>query len=405
MGLATRWMRGALFSRLERLHHGRLTVSDLDGEVRTFGSGEGLRASIQVTNPGFYQDVILGGALGVAESYLKGWWECGDLTSLFRLFLRNLELTDGLESGLARIGLAAASRIHSLRRNTLDGSKENIRAHYDLGNDFFRLFLDETMSYSAGIFERADSSLYDASVAKIDRLCRKLDLKAADHLMEIGTGWGALAIHAARHYGCRVTTTTISREQYEYARERVREAGVSDRVELLLEDYRNLRGSYDKLVSVEMIEAVGREFMETYLAKCCSLLKPEGAAAIQAILIADNRYDQYCKRVDFIQRYVFPGSHIPSMRSITTAMADSTDFTLAHLEDITQHYARTLREWRGRFFGSLDRVRELGYPGVFVRLWDFYLCYCEAGFEERNILDVQMVLARPRNRPELRFAV
>lgn len=392
-----RWSRSLVSARLNQLAEGRLTLVD-GGARQSFGKGGGLEAEVRVFDPRFYREVVLNGSLGAGEAYLRGWWSATNLTTLFRLFLRNTAVMDAMETGMARAGLSLARALHAFHRNTIRGSRENIHAHYDLGNDFFRLFLDETMSYSAAIYETEASSLYDASVAKIDRLCRKLDLQPGDHLLEIGTGWGAFAIHAARHYGCRVTTTTISQQQYEVARERILEEGLESRVTLLLEDYRNLRGQYDKLVSVEMIEAVGREFLPTYLRQCCRLLKPEGLMALQGILMADYRYRDYCRRVDFIQRFVFPGSHLPSLGAIAQALAAETDFTIAHLEDITAHYARTLRDWRSRFFARLDDVRRLGYPDTFIRLWDYYLCYCEAGFEERNILDVQLLLARARCR-------
>lgn len=393
--VAERFLPGKLFERMEQLREGEITLVEA-GQPRRFGTGGGLRAQIDVHAPRFYRDVALGGALGAAESYLSGAWTCDDLTALFRIFLKNVDVMDGMESGLARIGAAMARRVLSLRRNTMEGSRRNIGDHYDLGNDFFRLMLDESMTYSAAFFERADSTLYDASMAKIDRMCRKLALSPRDHLIEVGTGWGSLAIHAAQRYGCRVTTTTISRQQYQVARERIDAAGLGDRITLLFEDYRNLKGAFDKLVSVEMIEAVGREFLGEYFRTCCRLLRPEGLMAIQAIVMAEHRYEQYLRTPDFIQRYVFPGSHIPAVSALMTATSRETDLTLLQLEDITAHYARTLREWRARFEQNLAAVRALGYPERFVRLWRYYLCYCEAGFEERNVMDVQMVFGRGR---------
>lgn len=402
--VADRFLRAKLLERLRNLREGRITLVER-GEAQNFGpggggSGSAMHATIHVNSPRFYRDVALGGSIGAAESFLDGTWTTDDLTSLFRILLRNIAVVDQFETGLARIGAAAARRILNLRRNTVAGSERNIHAHYDLGNEFFRLFLDESLTYSAGIFEREDSTLHEASVAKIDRLCRKLELQPSDHLVEIGTGWGALAIHAAREYGCRVTTTTISRQQYDIAAERIREAGLEGRITLLYEDYRKLTGTFDKLVSVEMIEAVGHEFLGGYFQKCARLLKPEGMMAIQAIIMAEHRYAQYLRTPDFIQRYVFPGSHIPAMSALMSATAAGTDLTVMHLEDITPHYARTLRAWRSNFLNHLDGVRALGYPERFIRLWDYYFCYCEAGFEERNVLDVQLVLGRPRCRRE-----
>src|SRR5690606_32127914 len=268
----------------------------------------------------------------------------------------------------------------------------------DLGNDFFKLFLDDTLMYSAGVFETPEATLRDASVAKIDRICRKLDLKPDDHLLEIGTGWGGFAIHAARHYGCRVTTTTISDAQYQLAAERVSEAGLADRITLLKEDFRNLDGQYDKLVSIEMIEAIGEDNIGRFFALCSRLLKPEGKMVLQAITIADNLYDSYRRSVDFIQRYVFPGGFLPSVASLTAAVARHTDMRLFHLEDIGPHYAETLKRWRDRFHANLTAIRALGYPEEFSRLCEFYVCYCERGVIERSIGDVQMVLVKAGDR-------
>ena len=394
--IADRFLREKLLARLEGLGEGRITIAE-GREARSFGSGP-MHATVHVHSPRFYREAALGGSLGAAEAFLNGTWSCDDLTALFRILLRNTGVMDGLETGLARLGAAMARRILNLRRNTVEGSRRNIQDHYDLGNDFFRLFLDKSLTYSAALFERPDSTLFEASMAKIDRLCRKLDLQPSDHLVEIGTGWGALAIHAAQQYGCRVTTTTISQQQHEVARERIAAAGLEGRITLLMEDYRNLRGAFDKLVSVEMIEAVGHEYLGEYFRTCCRLLKPEGSMAIQAIVMAEHRYAQYLRTPDFIQRYVFPGSHIPAMSALMNATAQSTDLTPMHLEDITPHYAKTLRVWRQNFQSNLEAVRALGYPDRFLRLWDYYLCYCEAGFEERNVLDIQLMLGRGRNR-------
>jgi cyclopropane-fatty-acyl-phospholipid synthase len=395
--VAERLLPGKLFEALELLRDGHITIVE-EGRARSFGPVGGLRAQVEVLSPRFYRDVAFGGALGVAEAYLDGVWTCDDLTSLFRILLRNLDAMDRIETGLARVGAAMARGVLGMRRNTVDGSRRNIGEHYDLGNDFFRLMLDESMTYSAAIFEREDATLYEASITKIDRLCRKLALRPGDHLLEIGTGWGALAIHAAQNYGCRVTTTTISKQQFEVARERIDAAGLGGQITLLLEDYRKLQGEFDKLVSVEMIEAVGYEYLGEYFRTCCRLLRPEGLMAIQAIVMAEHRYARYLRTPDFIQRYVFPGSHIPAVSALMNATARETDLTLVHLEDITSHYARTLREWRARFEQSLEAVRALGYPERFIRLWTYYLCYCEAGFAERNVMDVQMVFSRGRGR-------
>jgi cyclopropane-fatty-acyl-phospholipid synthase len=270
-------------------------------------------------------------------------------------------------------------------------------AHYDLGNDFYRLFLDETMTYSSGIFETPESSLKAASIAKYDRLCRKLDLGPDDHVLEIGTGWGGFALYAAEKYGCEVTTTTISRQQYDYAKGKIEAAGLSHRIHLLKSDYRELTGRYDKLVSIEMIEAVGHQYYDTFFQVCARYLKADGLMAIQAITIADHAFEQHKKSVDFIKRYIFPGSCIPSIASLLAAMSRSSDLRLFHLEDITPHYATTLRMWRERFFDNIDQVRGLGFEDAFIRMWDYYMSYCEGGFLERYIGNVQMVFAKPHN--------
>jgi cyclopropane-fatty-acyl-phospholipid synthase len=336
--------------------------------------------------------------VGAGEAYIGGHWRADDLTALIRLMIVNRDVMQSMEGGAA-IATAPLRRIlHWLNRNSPDGSRRNIAAHYDLGNDLFALMLDETMAYSCAVFEREDATLHEAQLAKFERICRKLRLAPDDHLLEIGTGWGGLAIHAARHYGCRVTTTTISREQHEWAKETVAAAGLGDRITLLLDDYRDLRGRYDKLVSIEMIEAVGARYLDTYTAQCGRLLEPHGAMLLQAITIQDQVYEEALKSVDFIQRFIFPGSFIPSVSAIADSVRRSTDMKVFHLEDIGPHYATTLRHWRDNFFASLPRVRQLGYPEAFVRMWDYYLCYCEGGFLERQIGDVQMLLTRPRCR-------
>jgi cyclopropane-fatty-acyl-phospholipid synthase len=329
---------------------------------------------------------------------MRGHWRSDDLTSLIRLFIANRDVMETVEGGAAFATAPLRRVLHWLNRNSPDGSRRNIAAHYDLGNDLFALFLDETMAYSCGIFEREDSTLHEAQIAKFERICRKLRLSPSDHLLEIGTGWGGLAMHAATRYGCRVTTTTISREQHEWAAERVRAAGLADRVTLLLDDYRDLSGRFDKLVSVEMIEAVGHQFLDTYTGRCSRLLEPHGAMLLQAITIQDQLYEQALGSVDFIQRFIFPGSFIPSVTAITDSVRRATDMKIFHLEDIGPHYATTLRAWRERFFARLDDVRRLGYPDEFIRMWDFYLCYCEGGFLERQLGDVHMLLTKPRCR-------
>ena len=395
------WLRRlaetSLRARLRYLKRGGLTIVDESGS-EFFGEECNLHAKVAVDGPGFWTDVAFGGTLGAAESYILGRWSTDDLTSVCRIFARNLDLTDGMERGWALAASVAARWFHALRKNTRQGALGNIRAHYDLGNDFFRLVLDDTMTYSCAVFGSPTESLEAASMRKADLACRKLALTPDDHLLEIGTGWGALAVHAAKRYGCRVTTTTVSREQFVLARQRVREAGLTRRVEVLDRDYRDLTGRYDKIVSIEMIEAVGHEFLADFFGCCNRLLAKDGLMLLQAILIAEHRYQTYKRSTDFIQRYVFPGSCLLSMAAIGDAIARSTDMRMVHLEDLAPHYAETLRRWKANLLGNLPRVLALGHSAEFARLWEFYLSYCEAGFEERAIGNVQLLLARPDNR-------
>ncbi|MFB3776317.1 MAG: class I SAM-dependent methyltransferase [Bryobacteraceae bacterium] len=397
-GALARAARRAVFANLGRLEHGRIILRDDEGP-HAFGGG-GLSATVSVSDPRFYADLAFGGSIGAAESYMSGRWSADDLTTLVRIIVLNRKLLAGMEGGLALVTRPAQSLRHWLRRNTREGSRRNIAAHYDLGNDFYGLWLDRSMTYSCNIFERPDATLEEAAAAKYERICRKLALRPDDHVLEIGAGWGGFAIHAAAKHGCRVTTTTISRQQYDFALDRIRQAGLADRIELLHEDYRNLSGSYDKLVSIEMIEAVGHHFLDAYFRVCSRRLKDNGAMALQAIIITDQVYEAQLRSPDFIKRYIFPGSFIPSIAAITRSVARATDMRLFDLEDITPHYPRTLRTWRERFFANVDAVRALGYPESFIRLWEYYLCYCEGAFLERYIGDVQMILAKPGWRPE-----
>lgn len=393
--------RRAVRDRLAGIKRGTLTLTD-GARADRFGDPGGsgaLTAHVRVHDPRFYSEIAFGGSIGAGEAYMQGYWSADNLTALMRILLENRAVLDGMEGGAALLTAPLQKALHWTARNTRTGSRRNIAAHYDLGNDFFRLFLDPTMMYSSAFFERPGMTLEEASVAKLDRICRKLELKPSDHVLEIGTGWGGFALHAARRYGCRVTTTTISRSQYELARERIDAAGLGTRVTLLLADYRDLAGQYDKLVSIEMIEAVGHQYYGDYFRACSALLKPSGMMLLQAITIADQRYHAARKSVDFIQRHIFPGSCIPSVGAMCDAIARATDMKLFHLEDIGPHYATTLRHWRENLFANVDRVRALGYSPAFIRMWDFYFCYCEAGFLERAIGDVQMLLVKPGARP------
>jgi cyclopropane-fatty-acyl-phospholipid synthase len=385
--------RQLVLKRLAAIGEGRLRVRD-GRELHVFGNGQGIEATITVHDPAFYADIAFGGSVGAGESFMLGHWRADDLTALMRLMLRNHEALDGMEQGLARMSAPIRQFAHWLHRNTRAGSRRNISAHYDLGNDFFRLMLDETMMYSCAFFERPDMTLTEASIAKLDRICRTLALGPADHVLEIGTGWGGFAIHAAGRYGCRVTTTTISPSQFALARERIRAAGLADRVTVLLEDYRDLGRSYDKLVSIEMIEAIGPQQYAEFFRRSAERLTPGGRMLLQTITIADRHFARTRDEVDFIKRYIFPGACIPAISALASAMAKSSDLRIVALEDIGPHYATTLSRWRTNFHANLDAVRAQGYPETFIRMWEFYLCYCEAGFAERQLGDVQMLLSR-----------
>lgn len=392
----------ALAKRIVLLHlakitHGILVVEDNIGQTQ-FGQITSicdLKAVVRIHDFRFYTELAFGGSIGAGEGFMYGYWSSENITVVMRILLNNLHVVDGMEGGFVRLILPLRRALHWASRNNKNGSRRNIAAHYDLGNEFFSTFLDPTMMYSSALFSHPEMSLMQASIAKLDIICQRLQLKPDDHLLEIGTGWGGMAIHAAHHYGCRVTTTTISRQQYELARQRIDAAGLSDRITLLLEDYRDLSGSYDKLVSIEMIEAVGHQFYDTYFKKCSDLLKPKGMMLLQAITISDQRYANARDSVDFIKRYIFPGSCIPSVAVITDAIARVTNMRLFHLDDIGFHYATTLKCWRENMFANLEHIRSLGYPEEFILRWEFYFCYCEAGFTEGVLGDAQMLFVKP----------
>ena len=393
-----RLARRAVLDRLSGIENGSLVI--VDGGTRyQFGDPDSdLAVTVTVTDPRFYPDVAFGGAIGGGEAFIRGYWHADSVTRVVQILARNRHVLDNMEGGTALLTRPLQKLFHWFNQNTRKGSRRNISAHYDLGNDFFELWLDPTMMYSAAVFEDDAMSLEQAQVAKLDRICRKLQLEPGDRLLEIGTGWGGLAIHAAREYGCHVTTTTISSEQYDYACRRVREEGLEDRITLLKRDYRDLEGTYDKLVSIEMFEAVGHKYHATFFRKCGELLEQDGLMVLQTITIADQRYEKANRSVDFIQRYIFPGGCLPSMTSMQQTMTANTDLRLFHSEDIGPHYATTLKRWHDRLFERLDEVRKLGYSNEFLRMWQYYLCYCEGGFIERVIGNVQIVAARPGSR-------
>lgn len=392
-----------LLAKFSNLRHGQVNLFQ-DGERTRLGDDtQTLSADLLVSDPQFFQRVLTGGTLGSAESYMDGQWSCSDLTALVRIMIRNIDQVSAINKAVSRVRSTLWKWKHSARKNSIRGSKKNIVEHYDLGNEFYKLFLDPTMNYSSGIFDQAYAAqtfpsvsdpLHAASLTKMDRICQKLNLQPTDEVLEIGTGWGAMAVHMVGRYGCRVTTTTISEEQYRLACERVIEAGLEDRITVLRTDYRELTGSFDKIVSVEMVEAVGHKFMNGFFAKCDSLLRDDGEMLLQAITMSPQNWKQYLRSVDFIRAYVFPGGCLPTVGSLHAAATASTSMRMLHSEDMTPHYATTLNHWKQRFLSRLDEVRGLGFDERLIRLWNFYLSYCEAGFEERRVHCVQMMFGK-----------
>ncbi len=400
--------RKAVYAILERLTIGSLVLEE-NGQIRHFGDRKDktVSARIQVKDPAAFLAVLKDGSTGAGEAYMLGQWDTPDLLEVIRLFVLNMHTLQEMGNKQPLWRKLASKMYHAFRANSLTGSRRNISAHYDLSNDFFSLFLDPTMAYSSGIFKNETDTLHDASLNKFQHICERLQLQPEDHLLEIGTGWGGLAIHAAKHFGCRVTTTTISHEQYVHATAWVKQEGLEDRITLLEKDYRELESSseqYDKLVSVEMIEAVGAKYYDEYFQTCSRLIKPHGLMLIQAITISDQRFEQSVNSIDFIKRYIFPGGQLPSNAVIADKIATQTDLQLIGLEDITHDYARTLAAWRERFWDRIDDVRRLGTDDIFIRMWNYYLCFCEGGFRERVIHTGQFLMAKPgfRELPRIR---
>jgi cyclopropane-fatty-acyl-phospholipid synthase len=400
----THWLdsfaRNRVLALLDDIQIGHLSITEND-TTYNFGQtleGSELVAHINVNQPAFYRQLLFGGSIGAGEAYMdKSWWS-PDLVQVVRLMAVNMPLLQRLDSKWSSFFNLICKLVHRMRPNTLAKARENIAAHYDLGNDFFSLFLDKSMLYSAAIYPHENANLAEASQYKMAHICQRLGLTADDHLLEIGTGWGGMAIYAAKTTGCKVTSVTISQEQFNYATEWVAKEGLQDKVTILLQDYRLISGTFDKLLSIEMIEAVGHEFYQEYFSRCSALLKPDGIMLIQAITIQDQRFDYARKNTDFIQQYIFPGGCLPSTSVVAQHIARDTDMQIVGLEDITQDYALTLRDWRKAFFERINEVRSQGFGESFIRMWDFYLCYCEGGFRERAISTVQYVFAKPAAR-------
>ena len=390
--------KSGLQKKFKNLKTGHISVNDGD-ETFTFGdSSSDEKVSVDIHSQEFYVMTGSGGALGIAEAYVAGYWSSDDVVKLFQIILRNRNILLSLEKGFAKLVKPINKMIHRGRQNTLKGSKENILAHYDLSNDFYKLWLDPSMTYSCAFFNNDSVTLEEASIEKLDRICRKLDLSEDDSVLEIGTGWGSFSIHAAKNYGCKVTTTTISDAQFDYARSRIKDEGLESKITLINKDYRDLDGKYDKIVSIEMIEAVGYEYIPDYFSKLSSLLNNNGLVALQGITYNDQNFEVYKDSVDFIKKYIFPGSCLISIAQIIDVIKKDTDLAMVDMEDITKHYAVTLNRWRKNFMDVIPKVKEMGYSQAFINMWEFYFLYCEAGFSERNIGDVQMIFAKSGSR-------
>ena len=412
--------RQLIFRALQHIQFGSLTLienfNDQAPKRSSFGTAapsvasssavgrHPLHVTLNIHDKAVYRQLLLGGSIALADSYIDGEWDTEDLTGLIRLAARNLEVLNKLENRFAGVSKAFEKAKHQLRGNDKSGSKSNILAHYDLGNDMYQRFLDDTMMYSSAVYAAPDTTLSDAQQHKLSLICQRLQLSADDRVIEIGTGWGGFAIYAATHYGCHVTTTTISDAQYDEAQRRVKAAGLSDKITLLKQDYRELAGQYDKLVSIEMIEAVGHEYLPTFFAKCNSLLKPTGLMVLQAITFNDQNYEDYIDSVDFIQTHIFPGGCLLSNQELTTQFTEQTDMVIKQLHDYGFDYAYTLRDWRAAFMSQREVIQALGYDDAFIRLWEFYFCYCEGGFLERTIGVVQVTAVKPDNIDNLHFS-
>jgi cyclopropane-fatty-acyl-phospholipid synthase len=384
-----------LIKLLSNLTQSQLTLVDKQETIELGDSNAPLKAIVYIDNPKTYKRILLGGSIAAGESYIDGWWRSPDLTKVIQVLGREQGIREGLEKSFSKVLSLPKWIYHKARKNTKEGSKKNILAHYDLGNDMYKTFLDKEMMYSSAIYPNQQATLDEAQLHKLDTICKRLDLKPGETLLEIGTGWGALAIYAVQHYGVHVTTTTISDAQFKYAKARIDSLGLNHKITLLCKDYRELEGQYDKLVSIEMIEAVGHEYLSSFFETCNKHLKAEGKMLIQAITISDQRYDEYRKGVDFIQRYIFPGGCLPSINVMADNVANNTDMVITGLHDIGQDYAKTLKHWFERFDAKLGDIKKMGYGDDFIRLWKFYLCYCEGAFLERTISTVHLVAAKP----------
>ena len=397
-GYLSKLFRKILHSQFAKIKYGCIILNE-DETRKVFGNeGDALKAEVKIFSDEFYILAGSGGDIGVAEAYAAGYWDADNMVKLIQIVIKNQHLKNALEGGMARLLSPINKLIHNSRKNTVSGSKNNIVAHYDLSNDFFQRWLDNSMTYSCAVFEPEDLSLYDASIEKLDRICRKLELREHDHVIEIGAGWGSFALHAVKNYGCRVTTTTISERQFDYVSKLIEKENLKDKITLLKSDYRDLEGQFDKLVSIEMIEAVGYNYIRQFFYICSSLLKPDGLMAIQGITYHEQGFKNHLSSVDFIKKYIFPGSNLISVNHVLSTIKNHTDLSMVHFEDITKHYAKTLKLWREKYIRALPSIKDAGFSDEFLRIWKYYFIYCEAGFRERFIGDVQIVMAKPENK-------
>ena len=388
------FFKNGLKAKLKHLKFGFITVTDKNEKYSFGDKNSNFKGSLNVHSEEFYTLIGSGGAMGLAEAYILGYWSSKDPLKLMRIVVKNRDVLLSLNRGISKLFNPLNKIIHWTKGNTIRGSKKNIVAHYDLSNDFYKLWLDPSMTYSCAFFEDKNTSLENASIEKIDRICRKLNLSENDSVLEIGTGWGSFAIHAAKKYGCTVTTTTISDNQYEYAKSRIKDEGLDNKIKLINQDYRELNGSYDKIVSIEMIEAIGHQYIDMFFSKLSSLLKPNGMVGLQGITYNDHNFDTFKDSVDFIKKYIFPGSCLISIAQIINVIKSKTDLAMIDMEDITRHYPKTLKKWRENFMSAVPQVKDMGYSQSFINMWEYYFLYCEAGFLERNIGDFQLVFAK-----------
>jgi cyclopropane-fatty-acyl-phospholipid synthase len=391
--------RNLLFKQLDNIEYGTIRLIEKH-QTYTFGNDKDLIGTIIIEHQDFYSNVVIAGSIGASDSFIEGMWKSPNLTKIIRIMALNQNITNNIEIFYNFLIRPTYNFFHFLKRNNKKNSQINISKHYDLNNNFFSQFLDPSMMYSSAIYNKKKDKLNIASQNKLKTICQKLKIKKTDHIMEIGTGWGGFAIYAAKNYGCKITTTTISRQQYIYAKNKIKQLKLQNKIRVLFKDYRDLNGNFDKVVSIEMIEAVGHRYYDQYFGKISALLKDDGLALIQAITIRDQKYYAALKSVDFIQKYIFPGSCIPSITILQTSITNSSNMVVKDIEDIGSHYVQTLIDWRRNFNKNLKNIKNLGFDERFIRMWLYYFAYCEGGFKEKVINDHHILLSKPMNRDD-----